>query len=399
MQGHIRKRVHTTKSGKQTVNWYVVIELPRTPDEKRRQKWHGGFRTRKEAEAARARLVHEFNTGLYVEPNSMTLAEWVHDHWLDSIQTRVKPSTFDSYRRNLELHILPRLGTRQLRQITPVMLNRLYADLLQSGNLRDGGGLSPKTVRYIHTILHKALADAVDAGVTGGNPAERAKPPRPRARNKNEIRFWEPAQLRTFLELVQGHRLEAAWHLSAMTGMRRGEILGLRWQDIDFDASRISVRQALVSVGYDIVHSTPKNHQARTIDLDPGTIEQLRHHRERQQADPQEWEDDYLDRDLVFCREDAKPIHPHSFSQAFERLVAKADLPTIRLHDLRHTHATIALRAGVPVKVISERLGHETPAFTLKQYAHVVPGMQAEASHLIASLVQAGEAHDSLRND
>ncbi len=387
MQGHIRKRLHITKDGHQTVNWYVVIDLPRDVDGRRRQKWHGGFHTRKEAEIARTKIVHEFNTGTYVEPSAITLSEWVHNHWLPTTQSRVKPSTFDSYRRNLVLHVLPHLGGRQLRQLTPAMLNRIYAELLVNGHRKNAGGLSSTTVRYVHTILHKVLADAVDTGVVAINVAERAKPPRPRARLATEITFWEPDQLRAFLETIRGHRLEAAWHLAAMTGMRRGEVLGLRWKDADLDTARISVRQALISVAYEIIVSTPKNHQARVIDLDSGTAQQLQTHRQRQQFERAEWGSDYLGQDLVFCKEDGTPMHPHTFSQAFDRLVAKTDLPRIRLHDLRHTHATIALRAGVPVKVITERLGHETPAFTLKQYAHVIPGMQAEAAAAVAELV------------
>jgi integrase len=387
MRGHIRKRIHTTKDGRQTINWYVVIELPRSANGKRRQKWHGGFPTRREAEAARVKLVHELNTGIYVEPSTTTLSDWVRQQWLPTIRNRVKPSTFDSYRRNLELHVLPHIGSRQLRQLTPMILNRLYSQLLADGNQKTAGGLSPKTVRYIHTIIHKALADAVDAGVVGVNAAGRAMPPRPRATVGYENRFWEPEELKTFLDQVRGDRLEAAWHLSAMTGMRRAEVLGIRWGDIDLDRALLSVRHALVSVGYEVIASTPKTHQARVIDIDSRTVEQLRAHRQRQQADRVEWSSDYDDQGFVFCKEDGTPIHPHSFSQAFERLITKTDLRRIRLHDLRHTHATIALKAGVPVKVISERLGHETPAFTLKQYAHVIPGMQAEAAQTVAALV------------
>ncbi|MEX2375860.1 MAG: site-specific integrase [Dehalococcoidia bacterium] len=393
MRGHIRKRVHTTKNGRQTVTWYVVVELPRDENGKRRQKWHGGFGTRKEAEAARARLVHELNLGTYVEPNALTLSEWVREHWFPTVKSRVKPSTFDSYRRNLELHVLNRLGGQQLRQLTPTMLNRLYADLLTGGHRKTDGGLSAKTVRYIHTIIHKALADAVDADMVATNVAARSKPPRPRSTTPSEIGFWEPHELRAFLESVRGHRLEAAWRVAAMTGMRRGEVLGLRWRDIDLDAARIAVRQALVSVAYEVTVSTPKTHQARTIDLDPGTVDQLRAHRHRQEYERKEWGSDYHDRDLAFCKENGTLIHPHTLSQAFERLVARSDLPHIRLHDLRHTHATIALKAGVPVKVISERLGHETPAFTMKQYAHVIPGMQAEAAAEIAQLVTGSSPH------
>jgi integrase len=386
MQGHVRKRVHTTKDGRQTVNWYVVVDLARGSDGKRRQKWHGGFRTRKEAEAERARIVNELNGGGYLEPSSITLEEWVRDGWLPTTKSGVKPSTHHSYERNLELHVLPRLGRSELRQLTPSALNRVYAELLAEGHQTQDRGLSAKTVRYIHTIIHKALADAVDAGLLGTNVAERAKPPRPRSTQPAEITFWEPEELREFLEFVSGHRLEAAWHLAAMTGMRRGEVLGLRWQDVDLNGARVSVRQALVSVGYHVLMSSPKNHQARVIDLDPGTVEQLRRQWERQLVDRRDWGSECEDRDLVFCLENGTPHHPHCLSQAFERLVEKSGLPRIRLHDLRHTHATIAVRAGVPVKVISERLGHESPAFTLKQYAHVIPGMQAEAASAIARM-------------
>ena len=385
MQGHIRKRTHTTKSGRQTVRWYVVVDIGRTASGRRRQKWHGGFRTRKEAEAARARIVHEINGGTYIEPSKVTFDQWI-ETWLPTIKTQVKPSTFDSYRRNLELHVLPRLGRQPLGNITGANLTALYGELLESGK-RTGGGLSPKTVRYVHTIVHKALEDAVDSDLVAANAATRAKPPKPRSTSSSELRFWRPEELRRFLELVEGHRLEAAWHVAAMTGMRRGEVLGLRWKDIDLDGNRLSVRQAVVAVAYDVLTSTPKSHQARVIDLDEATVGQLRVHHAGRDGAQVAGSDGSSENDLVFCREDGSPIHPHTFSQAFERLVAKSDLPRIRLHDLRHTHASIALQAGVPVKVISERLGHESPAFTLKQYAHVIPGMQAEAAAVISNAV------------
>lgn len=311
MQGHIRKRSHTTKAGKETVNWYVVVDLGRDANGKRRQKWHGGFRTRKEAEVARTKIVGDLHNGSYTEPTKLTLREWVEEKWLPTVETQVKPSTFESYRRNISHHVLPTLGGRNIRDIGPGQLNSLYADLLTNGRRNGPGGLSAKTVRYIHTIVHKALADARDAGLVASNVAERAKPPRPRARAKTELGFWTPEQLRCFLGFIEGHRLEASWHVSAMTGMRRGEVLGLRWADVDLNSGRIHVRQALLSVAYEVVISTPKNHRARVVDLDPGTVEHLGSHRERQL----------------------------------------------------------------------------TPAFTLKQYAHVIPGMQADAAETIARLV------------
>jgi integrase len=385
MRGHIHKRVRKASNGKETASWYVVLDVGRDAGGRRRQKWHGGFRTRREAEVARAKLVNDLHAGSYVAPDRTTLAEWVRESWLPMIEARIKPSTFDSYRSNMETHVLPRLGSRPLQHLTAAMLNALYGELLARGGAR--GPLSPKTVSYIHATIHKALADAVDAGVLQRNVAERAKPPRPNRRCQREIRCWEPRELARFLECVRGTRLEAAWRLAAMTGMRRGEVLGLRWSDVDLDAQQLSVRNAVVTVAYAVLESSPKSHQSRVVDLDPETVELLRKHRARQQVERELWGADYQDGDLVIAKQNGEPLHPQSFSQAFGRLVTKAGLRMIRLHDLRHTHATIAIKAGVPVKVISERLGHESPAFTLRQYAHVVPGMQAEAAQQIAALV------------
>jgi len=385
MQGHIHKRTRTTKNGKETTRWYVVVDVGIDTDGRRRQKWHGGFCTRREAEVARAKLVNDLHTGSYVVPGRVTLAEWVRECWLPVTEARVKPSTFDSYRRNIETHVLPALGTKPLQQLTPPMLSALYVKLAKGEEGRKP--LSAKTINYIHTTIHKVLEDAVDAGLVARNVADRAKPPRPTRRSMNGIQAWEPHELARFLDCVRRTRLEAIWRLAAMTGMRRGEILGLRWTDLDLGAARLSVRHAVVAVAYATVESTPKSHDARVIDLDHETVEQLQEHRRRQQKERNEWGTDYQDRDLVVAKENGEPIHPHTFSQSFERLVKNAGLRTIRLHDLRHTHATLALKAGVPVKVMSERLGHESPAFTLKQYAHVIPGMQAEAAAQIARLV------------
>ena len=387
MRGHIHKRVRTNRAGGTSTLWYVVVDVGRDADGRRRQKWHGGFDTRRQAEVARAKLVNDLHTGAYITPDRLTLGEWVRESWLPTIASRVKPSTLDSYRRNMDIHVLPAVGALPLQQLTALKLNALYGDLLTHAGNR-GRPLNAKTVRYVHTIVHKALSDAVDAGILPINVAERAKPPRPDRRNPSEIQCWEPRELARFLDHVRGTRLEAAWRLAAMTGMRRGEVLGVRWSDIDLERGRLSVRQAVVSVAYAVLHSTPKSHQARVIDLDDLTVEHLREHRRAQEVERAEWGSDYRDQDLVVARENGAPIHPDTFSQAFERLVRNAGVRRIRLHDLRHTHATIAVKAGVPVKVISERLGHESPAFTLKQYAHVVPGMQAEAAERIAAIVE-----------
>jgi integrase len=387
MQGHIHKRVHTCDGGRVSTLWYVVVDLPRGADGKRRQKWHGGYRTKKAAEAVRARLVHELTTGFYVEPSAMRLGEWLADHWLPVVETRVKRTTLQAYRTCVNHHIIPALGGVQLGQLTSQMIIGLYQQLLAHGHVKTGAGLSPASVLNVHVVIRKALADAVDAGLIARNPADKAKPPRPQTQG-GELRYWTPRELRRFLDLCEGHRLEAAFHLLAMTGARRGEIAGLRWVDVDLDGARITIRQALLSVGREVYVSSPKSHRGRTVDLDRDTVEQLRAHRERQLREKAAFYGDWEDSGYVFTKRDGSPLHPRTLSQAFVWLVANSDLPRIRLHDLRHTHASIAVKAGVPIGVVSERLGHASPEFTLHRYSHVMPGMQREAADTIARAVR-----------
>lgn len=325
------------------------------------------------------------NNGAYVIPGRTTLAEWIRESWLPMTEPRVKSTTFHSYRQNLELHVLPTLGQKRLQQLTPPMLTGLYARLAQDRDERKG--LSAKTISYIHSTLHKALSDAVDSSLLFKKVAATAKPPRPNRRATSGIQAWEPDQLASFLHAVGGTRLEAMWRLSAMTGMRRDEVLGLRWCDLDLGRARLSVRQ---SARRRWLRRRP--HDAEEPQR-PGDRSRRRDCQAARGAPPApgrgaaEWGIDYQDYDLVVAKENGEPIHPHTFSQAFEQLIAKAGLRAIRLHNLRHTHGTLALKAGVPVKVISERLGHESPAFTLKQYAHVIPGMQAEAAAQVAAMI------------
>src|SRR4051812_215055 len=202
----------------------------------------------------------------------MTLCEWVERLWLPMVRTQLKASTIDSYERILKLHLLPRLGALPLSMLTPRMITSVYIDLLESGRAGCKSGLSAKTVANVHLVLHKALADAVDDDLIVVNPASRAKAPRPGTTSSRELRFWEPKELAQFLGSATGSDLEALWRLAAMTGMRRGELLGLRWFDLDFDRARLSVRRNLVSVAYKLVETTPKNKQARVIDLDTATV-------------------------------------------------------------------------------------------------------------------------------
>jgi integrase len=235
-------------------------------------------------------------------------------------------------------------------------------------------------------VLRKALADAVRWNLIPRNPADAADPPRV---VRPAMQTWSLREVRTFLAHVRDDRLFALYRLALATGMRRGEIVGLRWQDVDLDAARLAVVQQLVVVdGWRVEVSEPKTARGRRVlDLDPATVQALRAHRDVQIAERAFMGPDYEDNDLVFCREDGRALHPDKVSQAFTRLARAAGLPPIRFHDLRHTYATLALAAGEYPKVLSERLGHASAAFTLDTYAHVIPSMQQAAAERIAGVL------------
>jgi integrase len=205
----------------------VVVELDRDPiTGKRQQKWHSGYRTRRDAERALTELLAAKDKGTYLEPTKQTLSDYTRE-WLAAIKPTIRPSTHYSYGRNLQLHVLPQLGSVQLRRIDAGMLNGLYASLLAEGRKdHAGGGLSPRTVRYVHTILHRAFRDAVKWGRLARNPADAADPPKAGAGRPESI-TWTADQLRTFLERTRGSRYWAAYLLLATTGLRRGEALGV----------------------------------------------------------------------------------------------------------------------------------------------------------------------------
>jgi integrase len=367
--------------------YYVVVDVGIDDAGKRQRKWHSGYNTKRAAEAALAEIVTSLNAGVYVPPNKQTFGEYLVDEWLPAIKASTKASTWDSYRRTVQSHLMPRVGPIPLQAVSPGHLNALYAELLDGGRV-GGGSLSPKTVRNVHVVVRKALGDAVSWNYVVRNAAASARPPRLTRTALHEHNTWSVEELRAFLDAVQSDRLYAAWIVAATTGMRRAEVLGLRWRDLDFAAGRIGIRQTLVSVAYELRFESPKTSRSRrSVSLDSSTVEALRKHRLHQAEERLAWGESYLQSGLVFCREDGSPVHPERFTQMFDRHVRRQGLRRIRLHDLRHTHATLALQAGVPAKVVSDRLGHSSVAFTLDVYSHVVPGLQEDAAQRVADLV------------
>jgi integrase len=381
--GHVRKR------GK---SWAYVVDLPPGQDGARRQRWRSGFRTRREAERALAQTIGQVHRGEYVERSRLSVGAYLSDEWLPAIRSSVRPSTHASYSMIVRTRIVPRLGGVALQALTPAMLNGMHGELLAAGG-RDGRPLSARSVRLTHATIRKALADAARWGLLGRNVADLADPPSADAERRSRraaMETWSAEQLRAFLGHVAEDRLAALWHLAATTGMRRGELAGLHWADVDLDAGRLAVSRSLVSVDYALVESGTKSGKVRVIDLDSATVAALRAHHRRQAAERISLGPAYQDRDQMFCREDGEPIHPEQITRLFRRHQKALGLPRIRLHDMRHTHGTLLIEGGVHPKVVQERLGHHSVAFTLDVYAHVTPAMQAQAAAAFADLVDGG---------
>jgi integrase len=379
-------RGHVAKKGSRY--YAVVYEGFDAITGKDKYRWHAAGDTRKAGEKLLADLVKRLHDGDYRAPERITFGDYLLERWLPTKKAQLRLSTFSSYKNNIEIHVLPRLGAIPLQKLQPEDLDTFYAQLLTDGKRNGaGGGLAPKTVRIIHGILRKALADAQRKGTVTRNVADLADPPKVRLGGSREMTVWAADELRDFLASIEDSEWYVPIFLAANTGMRRGEVLGLTWRNVDLEAGRLTVSQQILSVEYEAkVADVKTSHSRRTIDLDPRTVAVLkawrRHQLERKLATGRR-----KDEGFVFTRDDGGPIHPDFFSQSWERLVRTSEFRRIRLHDLRHTHATILLKAGVPVKVVSERLGHSSPAFTMTVYQHVLPGMQADAAAAFSAAV------------
>jgi integrase len=391
-------RGYTAKKGSR---YYAVIYEGVDPATgKERRRWYPAGARKSDADRLVTELVKRRNDGDYRAPEKVAVGVYLTERWLPSQRSQLKASTFHSYRRTIELHVLPMLGNVPLARLAPEDLDTLYARLLESGRRNTSGnspGLSPASVRYVHRILRKALGDAVRKGTLIRNPAALADPPKRGSSNTrgHEMRVWTAAQLQTFLASVGDERLGPALLLAAHTGMRRGEVAGLRWADVDLDANLIHVRQAATVVAYELhIADVKTSNGRRTIDINDDVALALHAWRRTQVEERLLVGAGYEDHDLVFARPDGRPTHPELLSRVFERVVVRIGLPSIRLHDLRHTHASLLLKAGVPVKVVSERLGHATPSFTLDVYGWVLPGMQAEAAAVFSRLMSADPVED-----
>jgi integrase len=290
----------------------------------------------------------------------------------------VRPLTARNYDRVVRLHLTPHIGSLRLQSLSGAHLNTLYRKL-------EAQGLAPGTLHVVHPVIHRAIGDAVRWGRLVRNPVDSADPP---ATSDRRVQSWTATELAKFLEHVAGDRLFALWRLAATTGMRRGELLGLTWRYLDFSGARASVEQQLLPTFGGPTLGPPKSTRSRrTVALDPETVEALRHHRDAQLLERDLAATAYGDLDLVFCNELGGPIHPDRLSAMFRKHRKAAGIPVGSLHILRHTAASLALTAGVPVHVVAARLGDD-PKTVLSTYAHLLPSSDEVAAERVAALIE-----------
>ncbi len=399
-------RLKTPRHG----TWYLLAELAAAPGGKRRQHRRGGFATQREAQAALDSLRGRLIQGQTVDDRQTTgtyLEEWLAG------KRRLRPTTARSYEAHLRLYLMPHLGHLPLERLRPAHISAMF-DAITAGNEGRERVVGPATVRRIHATLRSALNAAVKAQRLAMNPALHVELPEAR---RPRVLPWSAAELGQFLDAAAGDRLSALYELLAMSGLRRGEAVGLRWCDVDLERQVLTVVQQIVQLGHLTAVGPPKtaSGEQRNVDIDGGTVAALLTHQLRQEMDRGEWDEAWQDwrapfiddsrvafqggrlpaachrrgcsHGLVFTREDGQHLHPEYVTRHMQLLAKKAGLPAARLHDLRHGSASLQLAAGVPMAIVSKRLGHSSIAITSDTYSHLLAGVGREAAERTAAMV------------
>lgn len=362
--------------------WTIIVDLPRHPVTGRRRRKRITAATKPEAERQAALLLASIANGGFAEADAERLTvEQYLTRWLDTNAQTVRATTQRRYADLMRLHVIPYIGQLRLAKLAPLDVQRLYADRLTAG------GLSSTTVIQLHNILHKALKQAVKWGLLTRNVTDAVTPPR---RRTPDYTTWSQQQAAAFLALADQHEFAALWRLALLTGMRRGEVLGLTWEAVDLTKGVLAVKRTVIRAadGGKWSFGEPKTRAGRrSIALPRSVVEALQKHRIRQLEARLKVGSLYQDYNLVFAAADGTALHPNTLALHFNRLIAAAGVPRIRFHDLRHTSATLMLANGEHPKIVQERLGHSDVSMTLNRYSHVTMQMQKDAADRLDNLM------------
>ena len=351
--------------------WCAVITVGRKPDGKLKQKFFYG-KTRQEVAEKLNKALNELRQGTFVEATAVTVESWLKT-WLEEYKRpKLRLTTFESYRIMAECHIVPAIGHIKLKDLRPEHLQHLYNEKLKAG-------LSPRTVRYIHLVVHSALKQALKNQLVYRNVAEATELP---ADKKKEARALTLEEMDRFLNALEGDRLKAAFVTLLGTGLRRGELLALKWDNVNLKEGTIAVKENLVWIAKKgFVFQSPKTEKSkRVVPLPDDVLAELKRHKVRQAEEKLKIGAAYQDNSLVFCTEIGTPIIPRNFERKYKALLKKAGLTGVKLHSLRHTYATRLLELGENLKVVQELLGHSRISVTADIYSHVSPELKRGAA-------------------
>lgn len=358
--------------------WVATVDLGYVDGKRRRKPLYGKSR-REVAEKLKIAL-RDQQQGLPVATERQTVSQFL-ERWLaDVVQPNLEPKTHSSYADTCRVHIVPTLGNLRLTKLTPQDVTRLLRSKQESG-------LSPRTVSYIRTVLRIALNRALKWGLVGRNVAALTDPPKIR---RVEVHPLSPEQAREFLVAAEGDRLEALYRVAIALGLRIGEALGLRWEDVDLETGTIHIRRALQRVKGKLIFKEPKTEKSRrTLSVPASLVLALRGHRVRQLEERLAQGTAWEDMGLVFSNTIGRPLEPSNVLKRLKRLLRDADLPEQRFHDLRHCAASLLLAQGVPARVVMDILGHSQMATTMDLYSHVMPAAHREAAELMDRILAA----------
>lgn len=377
------------QKNKGSKHWYAIIERRDEATGKRVRKWITLKASgKRQAQIECAKIIAELENGMFVDPSKVTLAKFF-EQWLDDIKSQVSQKTYERYAEIARKNIVPLLGQVRVSKLAGIQISAAYAKALQSGRCDGKGGLSRRTVHHMHRVLRQALDTAMKWSIIMRNPADAVDPPKPETQT---MRTYDMAQTVAAIEALRPTRLFIPTILAVLCGLRRGEIAALRWRHVEINKRSASIMESAEQTRKEVRYKQPKSGEGRNVRLPESVVEELNAWRIKQA-------EEFLrlgirpDEDtFVVTGIDGSPLQPRSLTHEWVRLRAAKQLPRIRFHDLRHTHATHMLKDGVHPKIASERLGHSKIGITLDLYSHVMPGMQEEAVEKLDAALKAAKS-------